>query len=175
MATKFGWRKVIFSINAAATLMLAACVAPPNNYMQPPELTPQTGATIIGSMVINPDPLAPNTRVVLSEVDNQYTQMTWHDWKKPLLVTPGIHLLTFGPCYCNGLEFYAGFATLYGNFEAGKTYTLASTRALGFLAIWNATIWIEDESGAVITPKTPVQLGPPGGYTTVIPIFIPRK
>lgn len=164
---------------AALTALSACAAAPPLNYIQPPGLTAQSAATITGSMDVSTNPLISNTRVALMEVDNQPVKLRFADWQTPTLVTPGIHLLTFGPCQCGGfmnLTGPAGSITLAANFKSGAVYTLRSSQPVsaGLFTPDRAVAWIEDGSGAPVTTKTPLQFAA-SPRPVFLPVFIPVK
>jgi len=148
-------------------------------YVPPTGLTPKTGASIIGSLVADPSPLKANTHVFLMAVDNLPAHRGWKNYNLPTLVTPGVHLLTFGPCQCNGWAPTGpiGSITLSENFLADETYVLRSSVPKGgaFFTPILATAWIEDSSGVAMSPPTVVQLHPPASTPIFLPVIIPAK
>jgi hypothetical protein len=155
--------KYISEVAALSLLTtLAACVPLQPNYMPPPNLTLQTGARVVGSITIDPSPFVPNTEAALSAVDNQSTGLGRDDWKMPTLMLPGMHILTISICKCSKLAGYAagGAVTLLAMVKSDSSYTIRTTALSGFSGYDRhfVTVWVEDETGASITPKTKFEL-----------------
>jgi predicted small lipoprotein YifL len=148
---------LLASVFLAALINLAGCAPIPPHYTPPADLTAQTGATVLGSMTVNPSPLSSNTKIIVSDVDNQYTLHRDDDWKTPLLITPGHHTLDAFICKCStfGGRTVTGLITLpSADFQADEHYTLRTTLATGATVFQRhfVTAWIEDEAGNSITP-----------------------
>ena len=161
----------------AALAFLSACGAPPiPNYAAPPGLTPQTGASITGSLIVNPNPILPNTSVYLIDVDNQRSGFGWQAWQTRTLLAPGPHLLTLGLCQCGIFHNpVVGSLTLPITAKPGENLILASSvPTVGFFQPGRATAWIQDSTGAKLTPDTPVELSPTP-QTIFIPMMAPVR
>jgi hypothetical protein len=170
--------RFLFCIRLTAFASLSGCATPMIGYVQPTGLTPRSGASIVGSLNVDPNPLKPNTHVFLMAVDNLPAHRGWKGWNTPTLVTPGVHLLTFGPCQCNGWAPTGpiGSITLAENFQAGENYILRSSVPKGgaFFTPILATAWIQDSSGTPMSPPTTVQLQAPPA-PIFLPVIIPAR
>jgi hypothetical protein len=162
-----------------SVLAFSACTVPPPSEFQPSKLTPQAAATIEGSLVKTSNPLLPDAKVILVAVDGQMTGLGWQSWNTQVLVKPGQHLIEFGPCLCNYLgKPYFGFVALNVSLLAGHTYILRSTapKSAGLLKPRTTIAWIEDGSGASVTPLTTFSLNGPGSASApVMVMLIPVK
>jgi hypothetical protein len=144
---------------------MASC-ATPNEYRTPPQLTAQTAATIIGTKQENPDLLAGDLRVYHVAIDKQLTLAGTQGWDKPVLVSGGEHLITFGIAYGRKR---IGFTEARINFEPGKTYVLQARRH----GDWSAVGWIEERNGRPVSEEAVVSLSE--GRPLFTPVFIPVK
>ncbi len=143
--------------------LLVGCVAPPPKYAPEPSLTPQTGATIIGSREENPIPVAPNARNFVMAVDGKTTGKGVFDldnpvfasrvgdgvfeWDKPVLASPGPHTIQVG----RRLSPFGGSVAMQATVEGGKTYVVrGETRGNNSRAI----LWIEEQgTGRIVGEK----------------------
>ncbi len=154
--------------------VLAGCNAPPlPGYNPPGLLTRYNSGSVAGSVTVDPNPLMANTYVYLSAVDNLETTMGKNNVKTPILVAPGIHLMTI--TLCPGVGVFtneaAGNVTVLATIKPGNSYTLHSTvptRGMGFSAV-TATVWIEDDKGTAITARTKFKLDKYGSVLIFVP------
>jgi hypothetical protein len=152
-------------IVVALLTVLASCEPPPPNYAAPPSLTPDSAASIVGSMNAAVSWTVPSTEIAVEEVDNERNQSGLDGWEKPILVAPGNHVLTVFVCQC-GLSIsgtnISGMITLPVTVKPGGTYTIHSTNPTGpYYYGKTVIVWVEDGTGALITPKTKFDVGPP--------------
>jgi hypothetical protein len=158
-----------------SVLAFPACTVPSPPEFQPSKLTPQAAATIEGSLVKTSNPLLPDAKVILVAVDGQMTGLGWQSWNTQVLVKPGQHLIEFGPCLCNYLgNPYFGFVALNVSLLAGHTYILRSTapKSAGILKPRTTIAWIEDGSGASVTPLTTFALNGPGSASAPVMVML---
>jgi hypothetical protein len=163
----------------AALLILAGCAPDqPLAYAPPAGLTPQTGASITGSLV-KTGKLANNEKVFVSEIDNKVTAQNGANLQTPLLVSPGLHVLQIATCECGGwVESYSGSISIAVNLQPGQTYIaragVPSSQYLLYAPDKTVMAWLEDGSGkAVAAPQQVTMSAPPA--PVFIPVFIPAR
>lgn len=160
----------------AALLTLAGCADQPLNYVAPPGLTAQNGASITGSQV-ETGALANNEKVFVGEIDNQITKQNGSNLQVPVLVSPGLHVLQIVACECGAwLRSVSGSISIAVNLQAGQSYItragIPSSQWLMFDPNKTTMAWLEDGSGKEVTkPQQAMLTAPPG--PVFVPIFIP--
>jgi hypothetical protein len=154
--------------------LLAGCNSPPlPSYNPPGLLTRYNSGSVAGSVTVDPNPLMANTYVYLTAVDNLETAMDKNNVTTPILVAPGMHLMTITLCPGFGVftNEAAGNVTLLATIKPGIAYTLHSTvptLGMGFSSV-TATVWIEDDKGTSITPQTKFRLDKYGSVLVFVP------
>lgn len=162
----------------AALLALAGCADQPLNYVTPPGLTAQSGASITGSLV-KTGALANNEKVYIGEVDNQVTTQNGSNLQVPLLVSPGLHVLQIETCECGlWLRSVSGSVSVAVNLQPGQSYIaragVPSSQWLMFDPNKTTMAWLEDGSGKMVgSPQQVTLTAPP--QPILVPIFIPAR
>ncbi len=109
-------------------------------------------------MTIDPSRFVPNTKAILSAVDNQLTELGQDGWDKPTLVAPGTHIFNVFICKCSkfGGNAVVGSLTLLATVKPGGSYTIRTTIPTGTTGFERhfVTVWIEDGTGTAITPRS---------------------
>lgn len=154
-----------------AGLMLTGC-GQNDVYTAPPNLTPQTAATIKGSHTSS-------LQVYLTQIDgkdvvggwnnpNSY-KLGWQPWEGIYLLSPGQHDIIVGAQCCTEGEF--NFAPISMNFVAGTTYVLdATTPEAQSDGSLKTSILLKSDAGVPLSPEVPmdIKVNPSAG-----PVFIP--
>lgn len=142
--------------------VLAAGCTPANKYAAPASLTPEVAASLIGSKTENPGVFSDDIRTYHVAIDTKLTLAGPHGWDTPVEVSPGVHTIKIG--VSRGQNF--GFGDTSADFKSGGNYTLRSQMSDPM----DATAWVEDGSGNVVSAKVPVKLSAPC-MTGILPLI----
>ncbi len=129
------------SVMLVAVASLAACdTAPPLPlYVEPPGLTPDNAATLMGNRVER-FVLSPDDRVFIVGVDSHTTGYVPDDYAKPLHLLPGSHVVDIA--LLQGKK--SGHVATEVQLEAGKTYV--TTCRAGLMAFTVPCVITEQQS-----------------------------
>ena len=147
-------------------------------YAPPPVTATVQNAAIVGSIIREPGPLNSDILILPNYIDGKYCGSEWYNdissrWDKPFSVSPGRHqikiLVSIGGTFGSSAF---GFASIEGNFEPGKIYTIKGTDPLKQQKTLQSEVWIEDDSGAPKTARFIAVLG--SAVNVEVPIFISK-
>lgn len=117
-------RRTFLLIVLSSEIALSGCTAGPPRH-EPPALSPEQSATIVGSKIHNDNPFSPDVRAYLLAVDQART--TPAGWDHETTLTSGRHLLVWGVSAKAFLHDAWGYGRADVVIEPGKTYTIRST------------------------------------------------
>lgn len=149
------------AIVVLVSVLAAACV-PANKYAAPAGLAAETAASLVGSKTETSGVFSDDIRTYHVAIDTKLTLAGPHGWDTPVEVSPGMHTIKIG--VSRGQNF--GFGDTSADFKSGGSYTLHSHMS----GPMDATAWIEDGSGAVVSAKVPVKLSAPC-MTGILPMI----
>lgn len=162
-----------------AIFALAGC-ALPSTYQVPPDITPQTGASLTGIVKPMANIVTTGVHICASSIDGALPKHGFSQaCDKPILLAPGMHTIEISVDF-HPFPAETGLGTLTVSLDGGKAYFISATG--GPVAFRNSngqvsvpadevTAWIESDTGVVVSDKIAIALrGPPP-----IPIFVPLK
>jgi hypothetical protein len=163
-----------YELLTVASLALTGC-AQSWVYTAPPNLTPQTAATIKGSDF-------GALQVYLSQIDgknvvggwnniNSY-KLGWQPWEGIYLLAPGKHDIIVGVQCCTEAEF--NFVHISMNFVAGATYILnATTPEAQSDGTLKTAVILKSDTGMFLSSQAPVTLKVnPSADPFVVPFLV---
>jgi len=147
---------------AVACLTLTACH--PSDTYREPTIGPEGTASIVGSKIVDPDPLAADARIYMVAIDGRLTGGGPFAWDEKIKVLPGQHEITFGIASKSAFKDEGGFITSRAVLEAGKAYVLQGTKPISRNAVCAETSgWISTDDGKAVTDKNPLIIREAGG------------
>ena len=116
----------------AAVASLTACDTGPALplYVEPPGLTPDNAATLIGSR-IDHGLLVVDSRIFVAGVDNQRSGLRPDDYAKPLRLAPGSHVVDI--VLSQGSK--GGHIATEVQLDAGKTYLIGCRQGIAAFTV----------------------------------------
>lgn len=157
-------------------LALSGCAVAPT-YQAPPDMTPQTGASLAGIVVPMANLVSTGTHICIEAVDGATPRYGFSQaCDKPLLIAPGTHNIEISADF-HPFPAEFGFTTVTVKLAASQSYFIRATggpvpftnsNGLASLPASSLTVWIESAQGVPVVEKTMIALQAPNAVPVVV-------